>query len=275
MKTNALRSFANVIQNGSIDAILGSFASLRVDDRFQSKGWQRSFDRLSDVFFTGTPRLTIIKSDGNSKLPFYAFSSLPGVTCPGAGECLKFCYSFRAWRYPDAFARQVQNAFLMRFYPDAIKAAFNAMPNGVDFRLYVDGDFSSVSDVTFWFSLLRSRPSIKAYGYSKSFSEILGYVGEYPINYALNVSSGHTHSDDVVSLIKTLPITRGEFRAVPVGFKVKSNMHGTKVVNDALRIKANERIFPCPGKCGSCTGKGHACGMLDSLKGRVIAIAIH
>jgi hypothetical protein len=275
MKTNALRTFASVVQNGSIDAIVDSFASLRADARFQSKGWQRSFDRLSHVFTTGTPRLTIIKADGNSKLPFYAFSSLPGVTCPGAGECLKFCYSFRAWRYPDAFARQVQNAFLMRFYPDAIKAAFNAMPNGVDFRLYVDGDFSSVSDVTFWFSLLRSRPSIKAYGYSKSFSEILGYVGEYPSNYALNVSSGHNHSDGVVSLIKILPITRGEFRAVSVGFKVKSNMHGTKVVNDALRIKANERIFPCPGKCGSCTGKGHACGMLDSLKGRVIAIAIH
>jgi len=275
MKTNALRSFANVVQNGSIDAIVASFASLRADDRFQSKGWQRSFDRLSRVFATGKPMLTIIKADGNSKLPFYAFSSLPGVTCPGAGECLKFCYSFRAWRYPDAFARQVQNAFLMRFDPHKIREAFNAMPDGVDFRLYVDGDFSSVSDVSFWFSLLRSRPSIKAYGYSKSFSEILGYVGEYPSNYALNVSSGHNHSDDVVSLIKTLPITRGEFRAVSVGFKVQSNMHGTKVVNDALRIKANERIFPCPGKCGSCTGKGHACGMLDSLKGRVIAIAIH
>jgi hypothetical protein len=219
--------------------------------------------------------LTVIKSDGNSKLPFYAFSSLPGVTCPGAGDCLKFCYSFRAWRYPDAFARQIQNAFLMRFYPDTIKAAFNAIPDGSDFRLYVDGDFASVSDVDFWFSLLLSRPSIKAYGYSKSFTELLSYNGTYPSNYALNVSSGHNHSDDTVNLIKALPITRGEFRAVSVGFKVKSNMHGTKVVNDALRIKSNERIFPCPGKCGSCTGKGHACGMLDSLKGRIIAIAIH
>lgn len=275
MKTNALRSFASVVQNGSIDAIIGSFATLRADDRFQTKGWQRSFDRLSRVFTTGKPELTVIKADGNSKLPFYAFSSLPGVTCPGAGACLKFCYSFRAWRYPDAFARQIQNAFLMRFYPDTIRDAFNTIPDGADFRLYVDGDFASVSDVDFWFSLLLSRPNIKAYGYSKSFAELLAYTGPYPSNYALNVSSGHNHSDDTVNMIKALPITRGEFRAVSVGFKVKSNMHGTKAVNDALRIKSNERIFPCPGKCGSCTGKGHACGMLDSLKGRVIAIAIH
>jgi hypothetical protein len=275
MKTHALRAFASIVQGHSVDTIIGALKHLRADERFQTIGWQRSFARLSRVFVTGTPELTIIKSDGNSKLPFYAFSSLPGVTCPGAGECLKFCYSFRAWRYPDAFARQVQNAFLMRFYPGTIASAFNAIPDGADFRLYVDGDFSSVSDVSFWFSLLLSRPSIKAYGYSKSFVELLSYTGVYPSNYALNVSSGHNHSDDTVNRIKSLPITRGEFRAVSVGFKVKANMHGTKAVNDALRIKSNERIFPCPGKCGSCTGKGHACGMLDSLKGRVIAIAIH
>ena len=275
MKTQALRAFASIVQSGDTASSIDAFAVLRADARFQSKGWIRSFDRLSRVFTSGKPELTIIKADGNSKLPFYAFSSLPGVTCPGAGACLKFCYSFRAWRYPDAFARQIQNAFLMRFYPDTIRDAFNTIPDGADFRLYVDGDFASVSDVDFWFSLLLSRPNIKAYGYSKSFTELLSYTGAYPSNYALNVSSGHNHSVDTVNRIKALPITRGEFRAVSVGFKVKSNMHGTKAVNDALRIKSNERIFPCPGKCGSCTGKGHACGMLDSLKGKIIAIAIH
>jgi hypothetical protein len=90
----------------------------------------------------------------------------------------------------------------------------------------------------------------------------------------LNISSGHLHNDDTVSRVKALPITRGEFRAVSIGIKVKSNMHGTKNVNDMLRIKSNEKIFPCPGKCGSCTGAGHACG-LPQMKGRVIAIAIH
>ena len=275
MKTNALRAFAAVVQSSDTASIINALATLRADVRFQTIGWIRSFARLSRVFATGKPELVIIKKDGNSKLPFYCFSTIPGETCPGAGECLKFCYSFKAWRYPDAFARQIQNAFLMRFYPESIRSAFNAIPDGADFRLYVDGDFSSVSDVDFWFSLLLTRPSIKAYGYSKSFAELLSYVGTYPSNYALNVSSGHNHSVDTVNRIKALPITRGEFRAVSVGFKVKSNMHGTKAVNDALRIKSNERIFPCPGKCGSCTGKGHACGMLDSLKGRVIAIAIH
>ena len=46
---------------------------------------------------------------GNVKLPFLSFSTLPGVTCPGASSCLDYCYSFKAWRQPAAFFRQVQN----------------------------------------------------------------------------------------------------------------------------------------------------------------------
>jgi hypothetical protein len=45
--------------------------------------------------------------------------------------------------------------------------------------------------------------------------------------------------------------------------------------NAAIRkAMGGTKVFPCPGACGSCTGKGHACGMAE-LKGRVIAIAMH
>jgi hypothetical protein len=271
-KTDFLRHFASIVATGDIDTIREAFETLKANPAFQSIGWKQSFAKLDSVF-SGVSQFTVF-AKGNGKLPFFAFSTIPGVTCPGAGECLKFCYSFRAWRYPNAFARQIQNAFFMRFYPHFIRESFAKLPQNVDFRLYVDGDFSSVSDVSFWFSLLHSRPDIRAYGYSKSFAELLAYDGIYPTNYMLNISSGHLHNDDTVSRVKALPITRGEFRAVSIGIKVKSNMHGTKNVNDMLRIKSNEKIFPCPGKCGSCTGAGHACG-LPQMKGRVIAIAIH
>ena len=57
------------------------------------------------------PHKTFIK--GNGKLPFLSFSTLPAVTCPGAGDCLVYCYSYKAWRQPAAFFRQVQNTLLM------------------------------------------------------------------------------------------------------------------------------------------------------------------
>jgi len=84
---------------------------------------------LSDVAEAGgLPlglRWSIIAAKGNKKLPFAAYSEAPMVTCPGAGVCgvpldedlrrrlrrrgAAWCYSFRAYRYPDAFRRLFLN----------------------------------------------------------------------------------------------------------------------------------------------------------------------
>lgn len=268
-----LATLATVIQHDTPAQAGALLDRLISDPVFAGKAWQRDLKKLRAVISGHGPQFTIIKLDGNSKLPFCTFSTLPGVTCPGAGACLNFCYSFKAWRYPGAFCRQAQNAFLMRYHPDAITQAFNALPVGIDFRLYVDGDFASSSDVAFWFGLLQSRPDVKAYGYSKSFDAILDHQRPYPANYQLNLSGGHNATLATVNWMKALPITRGEFIAVPIGRKVKSTDHGKPETNKAIRAVAG-KVFPCPGKCGSCTGQGHACGM-PKLKGVTIAIAMH
>tara|TARA_R110000822_G_scaffold49539_2_gene129818 strand:- start:104 stop:973 length:870 start_codon:yes stop_codon:yes gene_type:complete len=279
-KFTKLQQFAVIIQTGNIADIQSAFITLKADIDFSGKGWQSAFSKLENVFNTSNPEFSIFAMGGNSKLPFVSFSTLPGVTCPGAGDCIKFCYSFRAWRYPSAFARMAQNTFLMRFNQHSISKAFIAIgairgDNGFDFRLYVDGDFSNASDVNYWMSQIKALSQCRAYGYSKSFSALLEFTGEWPSNYQLNISGGHNSNSNIVDQIKLLPITRGEFIAVSIGRKVKAADHGTASVNEALRrVMGETKIFPCPGACGSCTGKGHACGMTE-LKGRVIAIAMH
>jgi len=276
-KTEALYAFAQVVQNDDNASIVDALDKLTDSPLFATVGWQTNFAKLRTVLMNRYPAFTVFKLDGNSKLPFVAFSSLPGVTCPGAGACLDFCYSFRAWRYPAAFARQCQNAFLMRFNRGAITQAFEAIENNAkspyDLRLYVDGDFANVDDVAFWFGLIDGAKA-RVYGYSKSFDALLAYDGKMPGNYVLNVSSGHNSKTDTVDRIKALPITRGEFVAVSIGRRVKSSEHGTQAVNKALRESFGAKSFPCPGACGTCTGKGHACGM-QALKGLPIIIAVH
>lgn len=276
-----LQEFAVIVQTGDDNAISKALYSLQCDSDFSGIGWQTNLNKLADVFASHAPKFSIFALGGNSKLPFVSFSTLPGVTCPGAGDCINFCYSYRAWRYPAAFARMVQNAYLLRFAPNVIADAFSLIaanrPNGFDFRLYVDGDFSGGGDVAFWMDLLHATPNARAYGYSKSFAALLGYnvVGTWPNNYQLNISGGHNASQTMVNYVKALPITRGEFVAVSIGKKVKSNDHGTVATNAALRAAfPDTKIFPCPGTCGTCTGKGHACGM-PNLKGITIAIAMH
>lgn len=278
-KFSKLQDFAVIVQTCGSTQIENALDALINDPDFSGTGWQNTFKKLHSVFVTGNPEFKIFAM-GNSKLPFLAFSTLPGVTCPGAGACLDFCYSFRAWRYPSAFGRQVQNAFLLRFNTAVIESSLiehgEALPDGFDFRLYVDGDFANGADVAFWMNLLTMVPHARAYGYSKSFHALLGFdvVGVWPKNYMLNVSGGHNSSPAVVAAVKALPITRGEFIAVSIGRKVKGSDHGTPEVNKALREAFDGKAFPCPGTCGTCTGKGHACG-LPQLKGLPIIIAMH
>lgn len=248
------------------------------------KHWIRDLNKLKQVILTNTPQFKILAKDGNSKLPFLAFSSLPGVGhCPGAGDCLSFCYSFKAWRYPAAFCRQAQNSWLMQSitgWNQIANAIDQHKPDtgSIDFRLYVDGDFSSAGNVRAWFNILHSRSWLNTYGYSKSWQELLEYSKYMPLpdNYTLNLSSGSVHGDDIKQAIKNLSITRGEFIAVTVGYPVKNTMHNDREHQRRLRQAHGytRKVFTCPGKCGSCTKQAHACGS-DRFKGIDIIIAVH
>jgi hypothetical protein len=270
-KFTVLQDFAVIVQNGTMTDIHYALQALRNNPLFQSKGWKAQFNNLAHVMASGLPHYAIF-AQGNGKLPFWAFSTLPAVTCPGAGACISWCYSFSAWRYPAAFCRQVQNAYFMRFHPEQIMDCFAQLSG--DVRLYVDGDFSSLQDVDFWMECIRANEQTRVYGYSKSFAALLAYPDIFPANYLLNISGGHNSNAETIERVKQLPITRGEFIAVSIGRKVKGNEHGTAAVNAAIRKAFTGKVFPCPGTCGTCTGKGHACG-LPQLKGITIAIAIH
>ena len=227
---------------------------------------------------------------GNSKLPFSAFSTLPIVNCPGAGDCVNYCYSLNAWQYPAAYFRQVQNTILLATEAgrDFIRAEFNKLKTGT-LRLYVDGDFKSVSDVVFWMELLASRPDIQAYGYSKSWIELIGaglkkdFV--WPNNYLLNLSNGSKHAPNIKEIVKQLPIVRGEFIAVPVSKVHINNLayqgpenagfgaYQKEVIASASNLGL--RVFVCKGKCGACLPNGsHACGS-SKFKDVSIAIGVH
>jgi hypothetical protein len=93
-----LQDLAIAVQTGGHCEIGKALYSLQIDDDFQGKGWQTNFAKLADLFADNVPRFSIFALGGNSKLPFVSFSTLPGVTCPGAGDCIDFCYSYRAWR---------------------------------------------------------------------------------------------------------------------------------------------------------------------------------
>lgn len=261
--------------------------------------WKYFLVRFAAAIESGALPHEIFADEGNVKLPFVAFSTLPIVTCPGAGACAgieqrggapdlrkAFCYSLRAWRYPAAFLRQCMNTLLLRFNRRAIIDAFAALPQGITFRLYVDGDFDSESTALFWFNLLRQRPDIACYGYSKSWQILESLAPRIPPNYRLNLSSGGIDdTPEYRERMRGLPMTRGDFIALPVdgdfarGFARYDDPEYHRAVRAAAAAAGLGKVFSCPGQCGACTGAGHACGASradgSSIMPLPIVIGIH
>jgi len=253
---------------------------------------------------SGPTPFSVFAAAGNMKLPFYAFSSLPGFDCPGAGACLYgendftpenfgkgWCYSFTGWRYPAAFFRQLQNSILLRSKAGRaiVASEFASIPAGRTVRLYVDGDFANLAILRFWMDQCKAREDLKVYGYSKSWQLFLtldnqGY--SFPANYLLNVSSGSRYGSKVKDKVLQLDCTRGEFVAVPVArnwitskaYQDKGNdgsKEYRKEVASQLRKAGHEKVFACPGACGNCIArKKHGCGE-GRLRGVTIGIGIH
>ena len=268
-----LLKIGNLAANGDKDKLRAAIITLGNE---RGGDWKRYGDKFLLFLDSGKPQFTIY-AEGNSKLPFYAFSALPVITCPGFGECGEWCYSFTAWRYPAAFFRQLQNTWLIIHDRQTLANAFHALPHGIVFRLYVDGDIDSTQTLTFWMDLLRQRADIKAYGYSKSWPLFLSYAkqNEFPANYRLNLSGGSRYGAEYLQAMQDLDCTRGEFVAFNVATKQKKNPAQYKrEVMRAAKDAGHEKVFVCPGKCGECARGKHACGS-NKFDGVTVAIGIH
>lgn len=284
-----LRDWAKAIDG---EAKRGSWkqVALRFADKLEKAHNPAPRNLLSDY---DLPHSVFI--EGNSKLPFWSFSTLPGIDCPGAGDCLNWCYSFKSWQYPSSFFRQLQNSLLMRFQwgRNRILEAFHALPHDITLRLYVDGDFRTVSDVWFWFDALAHRKDVRAYGYSKSWEEfkqyenrLRGYDESYiwPENYSLNLSSGSKHGAELREYMESLPITRGQFVAVDIDHtdlprkqkdRYQNAEYHKRVREQAKKQFPGMKVLSCPGNCATCPSKvskrGHACDWFEG----VVAIGVH
>ena len=252
---------------------------------------------------TANVPFSIFAEKGNKKLPFWTFYSLAGFDCVGAGDCILgndeeneedfsrgWCYSFTAWRYPAAFFRQLQNSILLRFGNQIIERAWQRIPNEKILRLYVDGAFHSLDGLRFWVDLMKSKPALRVYGYSKSWQLFLALVRQgyvFPKNYALNLSSGSKFGEQMEREMEKLSITRGKFVAVPVARKwIKSKAYQDKANEGSKEYRAEvlarlreaykgKKHFACPGNCGNCLPNGgHACGN-KIMQDVVIGIGIH
>jgi len=279
-------ALAQYAANGDVNALRLGLADIAEKGDVEKRGTWAYFAHKFVVWIvanmpTATP-FSVWSLTGNIKLPFASFSTAPIVTCPGAGACAEWCYSFKGWRYPGAFLRQIQNTLLLSTSYDNSRIVAEktlALPPNIACRLYVDGDFSSWGEIAFWMALIKKRPDLKVYGYSKSWRELLEYDtlgGLWPSNYCLNLSNG-SNCESLRDDVAQLPIVRGDFLAVDIDKRL-AGKYGSKAYKTAVRAAAAaagiSRPFVCPGLCGACTPKGHLCGR-KAATGVNVVIGVH
>ena len=252
-----------------------------------SRSYCQYHARFTAWLYDGARRPFSVFVKGNQKLPFMAFSCLPQITCPGAGECLTYCYSFKAWRNPGAFFRQLGNTVLLATEEgrDEIAREWALLPYGIDVRWGVDGDIANGRMLRFLFSLCESRQDLRVYGYSKSWAIFLAHADAgraFPSNYVLNLSGGSVYGEAMRKRMEQLPITRGTFDAYSVASKMPNrriDAPAWAAWAKALKATAKQagvgRAYVCPGKCGDCMGNGaHACGT-HAMDNITVLIGIH
>ena len=98
----------------------------------------------------------------------------------------------------------------------------------------------------------------------------------WPKNYLLNLSNGSKY-EHLRPKMERLQVTRGNFIALQVDKRL-AGKYGhpeyKKALRDAAKALGLDKVFVCPGKCGTCTKVGHLCGM-ESAKGVNVVIGVH
>lgn len=126
--------------------------------------------RELEVYLPDTRGVSISRwGKGNLKLGpnVFTYSKLPGRpedggTCPGAGECLEYCYSLRirattplVWQ---VYRMNTDNGPSLPILPDEAALV----------RLHVTGDFDTVPYIEAWIKLIAEHPQVRFWGYTRS-----------------------------------------------------------------------------------------------------------
>lgn len=129
-----------------------------------------------------------IVRNGNSKLgKGIGKVSLPAVqTCPGRGECEKFCYAAKMMQRFPAYNNMVQtHQQILEENPEAYldTVIHDIQVGGYEVvRVHESGDFYSLDQVDLWRKIALTLPNVQFYAYTRSWKVDESTHGALPMS---------------------------------------------------------------------------------------------
>ena len=129
-----------------------------------------------------------------------AYKSITGkVTCPFAGDCVKYCYARKgSFRWPNtvnAYEKRLSIAKSANFESLMNSAIMLQNPHYV--RVHDSGDYFSKKYLERWFSIMRANPNTRFYSYTNSVLLIKQYNTDIPSNFDVIFSTDGKQSSYV------------------------------------------------------------------------------
>lgn len=111
-------------------------------------------------------------SKGNSKTECYSFDLPAKITCPGMTKaCGDKCYAASMMRiYKGVAAKYARNLELANS-DDFVMRMVRDIPPRCEFRIHVSGDFYSAEYVDKWIEIVKRRPDVTFYSYTRSWQK--------------------------------------------------------------------------------------------------------
>jgi len=115
-----------------------------------------------------------------------AYKSTTGkVTCPFAGDCVKYCYARKgSFRWPNTINAYENRLSIAR--SDNFESMMNSaimLQNPHYVRVHDSGDYFSKKYIDRWFSIMRSNPNTRFYSYTNSVLLMKQYKDKLPDNF--------------------------------------------------------------------------------------------
>ena len=133
-----------------------------------------------------------------------AYQSGTGLrTCPNAGACAKGCYAlagaYRFFNVAQAFGRRLALTLTVEFVDTMLKDIDESRAERI--RIHDSGDFYSEEYLDKWLEIVRARPSLQFYAYTKMVSLFKRRLKDIPSNFVVIFSFGGTE-DKLIDVSK-------------------------------------------------------------------------
>lgn len=203
--------------------------------------------KVPDNFAASSVSKISLKSNNSFSIP-----AGPKLSCPGATTACNSCYAMKfRHHFPAVQKKFARNWVLLKKYEQendtrgATNALLKMIPEGAKiFRIHESGDFHSQWVVNIWSGVIKQRPDVYFWAYTRSFDLSFSSLTRYP-NFALWASTDTHNNKEAKKFVR-------RFRKSGTKHAFGPWVHKKPIPNNSVVCPVTNGKLKINGACDKC-----------------------